>query len=201
MELYHVTKSSRNIIRFKFADPDQWCPWKRGLYVFEHICVEYMWTSSDKHLFCWKMSTSKFDHFWPKVTWPDLSYIQLKWPKLTHTTLISIYMAYMNHKTCLTSPMHDIKLSWPGMRWPWPEKFEVQVRYPQVMLRIYSRVCKQKMSLIWFVGRRPECQDADIFTLTWPVTSSMTSRSMTLGFAQQYFQGYQGPFEFWQSAQ
>ena len=39
------------------------------------------------------------------------------------------------------------------------------------------------------------------FTLTWPVTSAVTLRSITLSFAQQFWQDYHTLFEFWKSAQ
>ena len=40
-----------------------------------------------------------------------------------------------------------------------------------------------------------------IFTLTWPVTSLVTPRSLEFGFLQQFFQGFQMPLELLESVQ
>ena len=42
---------------------------------------------------------------------------------------------------------------------------------------------------------------SNILTLTWPVTSLMTPRSIKVVFPRQFFQGFQMPFEFWESVQ
>ena len=42
-------------------------------------------------------------------------------------------------------------------------------------------------------------KSSNIFTLTWPMTSSVTPRSTTLGFPSRIFQIYRTPFEFCKS--
>ena len=42
---------------------------------------------------------------------------------------------------------------------------------------------------------------SNILTLTWPVTSLVTPRSIKFVFLRQFFQGFQMPFEFLESPQ
>ena len=44
-------------------------------------------------------------------------------------------------------------------------------------------------------------EKSNIFTLTWPVTSLVTLRSLKFVFYQQFFQGFQMPLEFLESVQ
>ena len=44
-------------------------------------------------------------------------------------------------------------------------------------------------------------EKSNILTLTWPVTSLVTLRSIKFVFPWQFFQGFQMPFEFLQSVQ
>ena len=44
-------------------------------------------------------------------------------------------------------------------------------------------------------------EKSNILTLTWPVTSLVTPRSIKFVFPQQFFQGFQMPLEFLQSVQ
>ena len=44
-------------------------------------------------------------------------------------------------------------------------------------------------------------EKSNILTLTWPVTSLVTPRSIQLFFFQQFFQGFQMPLEFLESVQ
>ena len=44
-------------------------------------------------------------------------------------------------------------------------------------------------------------ENSNISTLTWPVTSLVTPRSLKFVFCQQFFQGFQMPLEFLESVQ
>ena len=44
-------------------------------------------------------------------------------------------------------------------------------------------------------------EKSNILTLTWPVTSLVTPRSIKFVFRWQFFQGFQMPFEFLESVQ
>ena len=90
----------------------------------------------------------------------------------------------------------------PGdLRWPWPllwsqstgnDTYRCQWHYP---CRLVGFVCAILLADV----TKPEM--SNILTLTWPVTSLVTPRSIKFVFPRQFFQVFQMPFEFLESAQ
>ena len=55
------------------------------------------------------------------------------------------------------------------------------------------------ISILFADVTKPE--KSNILTLTWPMTSLVTPRSIKFVFPQQFFQGFQMPLEFLESVQ
>ena len=93
----------------------------------------------------------------------------------------------------------------PGdLRWPWPllwsqstvnDTYKCQRHYPCRLVGFFVL----NIALLLADVTKPEM--SKILTLTWPVTSLVTQRSIQFVFPRQFFQGFQMPLEFLESAQ
>ena len=111
-------------------------------------------------------------------------------------------------KNMYRSSKSRIFFVWPfspgDLRWPWPllwsqstgnDTYRCQWHYPCRLVALFVL----NIAILLADVTKPEM--SNILTLTWPVTSLVTPRSIKFVFPRHFSQVFQMPFEFLESAQ